>query len=537
MSGFSQTHAILWAQGRSIWNWYPRSSRGGIVFTAAGTALWYGMAAAAAVGAAFVFSNPANRALFPRFLGGGLFLALLYCQLVPLLLASSGISLDLRKLLVYPIPSARLFGLEVLLRVSVCGEVLTVLAGTALGLALNPMVPPAGLLALALFAAFNLLLSAGLRDLLRRILARRGVREAFMFLLVLAAALPQLLLMRRDPSSLGRATQFVSLSLSPWTAAADIALGGRSSAQWLALLGWTLAAWAFGRWQFIRSLAFDEREAGATPSAAPRYTQPFERLLAWPSAVFKDPLGALVEKELRFLARAPRFRLVFLMGFSFGLLVWLPLAFGRYHGPSSGFAANYLTFVSVYALLLLGEVTFYNMFGFDRAAAQAYYVLPVRLHTVVVAKNLAAVFFVLAEVTLVALVCALLRMPVSLPRVVEAYAVTAIMSVYMLAVGNLSSTHFPRPVDPAQSWRSGGAGRFQAMLLLVYPVLSIPILLAYLARYAFESNLAFYAVLAVAGAIGTVFYWVATDSALAAAERNKERILAALGSGQGPVAA
>ena len=42
-----------------------------------------------------------------------------------------------------------------------------------------------------------------------------------------------------------------------------------------------------------------------------------------------DRFGVLVEKDIRFLSRAPRFRLVFLMGFTFGLLIWLPLAFGR----------------------------------------------------------------------------------------------------------------------------------------------------------------------------------------------------------------
>jgi hypothetical protein len=32
-------------------------------------------------------------------------------------------------------------------------------------------------------------------------------------------------------------------------------------------------------------------------------------------------MGAIVEKELRSLARTPRYRMVFVMGFSFGLMV------------------------------------------------------------------------------------------------------------------------------------------------------------------------------------------------------------------------
>ncbi len=537
MTGFAQARAILWVQWRSIWNFYPRASRGGLLFTIAGTVLWYGFWAATAVGAAFLFASPTSRGLFPQLLHGGLLLATLYWQVVPILLASAGVSLDLKKLLVYPIPNRQLFWLEVLLRASVAIEVLVVLAGAAVGLAVNPLTPLMGVCGLALFAAFNLFLSAGLRDLLRRLLARRRVRELVIFLLVLLAALPQFLVLKGVPAPIKRMAGSDWFGIAPWTAASDVALNSRSAIAWAALAAWTLAAWCFGRWQFARSLRFDEREAGAAPASAAQSRWRLDRMLGWPSLIFPDPLGALVEKEIRFLVRAPRFRLVFLMGFSFGLLVWLPFAFGRGPGVGSTLSANYLTFVSVYALLLLGEVTFYNMFGFDRAATQAYYVLPVPLRTVIVAKNLAAAFFVLAEVTAVAAVCALLRMPVTAIKLVEAYSVTAVLAIHMFAVGNLSSTHFPRAVDPAQSWRSGGVGRFHAMLLLIYPLLGIPIFLAYLARYAFETALAFYGVLGVASVIGASVYWVALDSALEAAAGRKEQILAALSQGPGPVTA
>lgn len=535
MTGFAQARAILRIQWCSLWNFYPRASRSGLLFTITGTVLWYGFWATAAVGVAFLFASPASRGLFPQILHGGLLLATLYWQVVPILLASAGVSLDLKKLLVYPIPHNQLFTLEVLLRASVAIEVLVVLAGAAVGLAINPMTPLGGLGGLALFAAFNLFLSVGLRDLLRRLLARRRVRELVVFLMVLLAALPQLLVLKGVPAPIKRLAVLDWFGIAPWTSAANVTLNCHDASGWAALAAWTLAAWCFGRWQFARSLRFDEREAGAAPVAAARSRWPLDRLLGWPSVIFSDPLGALVEKEIRFLARTPRFRLVFLMGFSFGLLVWLPFAFGRGPGAGSVVSANYLAFVSVYALLLLGEVTFYNMFGFDRAAAQVYYVLPVPMRTVIVAKNLAAAFFVLAEVTAVAAVCALLKLPVTAVKLVEAYSVTAVLAIHMLAVGNLSSTHFPRAVDPAQSWRSGGVGRFHAMLLLIYPLLGIPIALAYLARYAFETALAFYGVLGVASVIGAIVYWVALESALDAAAERKEQILAALSQGAGPL--
>ena len=54
----------------------------------------------------------------------------------------------------------------------------------------------------------------------------------------------------------------------------------------------------------------------------------------WKRLWRRRQMEAQLEKELRFLSRAPRFRLVFMMGFSFGLLIWAPMAFGR--ATSSG---------------------------------------------------------------------------------------------------------------------------------------------------------------------------------------------------------
>ncbi|MCP5117701.1 MAG: hypothetical protein GY953_43315, partial [bacterium] len=155
----------------------------------------------------------------------------------------------------------------------------------------------------------------------------------------------------------------------PFAAVSRIAVEEVALTPWLVLLAWTALAYALGRWQFERSLVFDRDEAGAAAGRRRRASW-MDGLFRWPSLFFSDPLAALVEKELRFLSRAPRFRLVFVMGFSFGLLVWLPIAFAGGRGGGSVFASNYLTFVSVYALLLLAEATFWNAFGFDRAAAQ-----------------------------------------------------------------------------------------------------------------------------------------------------------------------
>ena len=151
-----------------------------------------------------------------------------------------------------------------------------------------------------------------------------------MLLLVSVAALPQLLFATRRPT--GGLRNFFAHAPGgfwPWTAVSNIALG---SAVLLPILILTvLGAAALSSAPGSSSAACVTTRM--TPSAhAGTNTRPLSRvesLLPPPIVLLPDPLAAVVEKELRALSRTPRFRMVFIMGFSFGLLVWLPITLGR----------------------------------------------------------------------------------------------------------------------------------------------------------------------------------------------------------------
>jgi len=130
---------ILWAQYRTLMNYYPRA-RGGSWFGILATVLWYGMFSFAAWGVYLLLSS--TKGGVTQFLSPGLLLVFLYWQLVPILLISTGASLDLRKLVAYPIPTGDLFSIEVLLRVTAAIEMFIVLLGAGLGEALPTL--PAG---------------------------------------------------------------------------------------------------------------------------------------------------------------------------------------------------------------------------------------------------------------------------------------------------------------------------------------------------------------------------------------------------------
>src|SRR6185503_5594933 len=116
----------------------------------------------------------AARAAVPMlatWLPAGLLGVCLYWQIVPVVSASMGSALDMRKLLIYPAPHGNLFAVEVLLRLTTAFEMVMILAGGAIGLMRNPAAggwraAPRVVPLVAIYVLFNLLLASGLRSLI-----------------------------------------------------------------------------------------------------------------------------------------------------------------------------------------------------------------------------------------------------------------------------------------------------------------------------------------------------------------------------------
>lgn len=531
--------AILTAQFRTIRNLYPRQGWVGVLMSTLLSTLWYGLWCVLAYFTARSFAEPHMARSLGEILPNGLLLVLLYWQLVPLLMVTSGFSLDSKKLLVYPIPTGRMFAIETLLRLSSSLEMVLITFGAALGLAFNPSVPRWGFLVLVPFGIFNVLVAVGVKDLLTRWLQRRGWREMVILLFVVLAATPQYIGVYGIPTWFTQITDWTNFSWMPWAGAAELVLGRPTWTGSITFPLWLIGAYLFARWQFERTLVFDadERRASERATRSPLRVRVVEWFYRVPNRLWDDPLGVLIEKELRFLSRAPRFRLVFLMGFSFGVVLWLPMAFGSV--GSSAFrnvmAPNFFTVICVYALTLLGEVALWNNLGFDRSAVQIYFLAPLDWTTVLLAKNIAGLFFLVAEVGVIGAIMLAMQLPLGPLKILDALLVTVIFAVYLFAVGNLGSVHYPRPMDPAQSWRANTGSRFQFMLLIVYPLAALPILLAYAARHVAGSEWLFYGVLALDALLAMACYRLSLIWAVAAVETRREQIVTTLSAGSGPV--
>jgi ABC-2 type transport system permease protein len=528
--------AILWAQLRSM---RLGARRGATVGVVAGT-LWYGLWSLLGC-LAFGAASAAEAAELEYALPLAFLAVLLYWQVVPVISASMGSGLDMRKLLAYPVPHGRLFVAELLLRLVGGAEMLLILAGGTAGLLYNDKahVGVDVCAAALLFVTFNVLLASGVRSLLERLLARRRVREALLLTILAVWMVPRLLVVTGvRPKWFYQVGAALDLPVWPWSAAARAAFasaGFPAGVAFVSLFCWiVLAAW-FGRRQFERSLRDDPGAAEAAPSEGKPGDRRFlEAFYRFPGLIWRDPVAAIAEKELRSLARSPRFRTVFVMGFTFGLLVWLPMAINHRARPGA-MSRYFLTIVCVYAMTLLGQVSYWNCFGMDRSAVQIYFAAPQPLAAALVGKNIACLVFIYLDVLIVTGVTAALRMTAGWGHVIETMIVVGICSLYLLALGNISSVEYPRPLRPERVSQGGAAGRFQALIFLLYPLALLPVALAYLARYAFESETVFAAVLAVAAAIGGALYWIALDSAVAAAGKRREALIQELSQGEGPV--
>ena len=540
---WQQIAVIAWAQFRTMRNHLPRTTTGAILVWIL-SLLWYGLFVALAV--ALVRLIPEVPLGDVRYwMPVGLLGVFAFWQLLPLFTLSSGWSLQLNKLQIYPVPTSSLFGIEVFLRITGAPEMIFVVTGAVIGLLRHPAVPlwaPPSLW--LLFIPFSLFLSLAVRELVLHSFNRKGFRELFAVLLVSIGVVPQLLLAGKhsvDP----RYVHFARNPFTPWHSFAEFSAGRASVVNLLAMIGWTGLAYVLARWQFEKSLVQEDgfnsgRSVGGTSvvSASGRSSRESvrQRLIAIPSRLFADPFGALLQKEFQTLLRMPRFRVILGMACLFSVMIFIPILLNGITGGRNTFINNnFLAVVTLYGVLMMSDSVLLNVFGFDRRATQIYFLAPVPLKTVLQAKNLAAITFIVFQSVVVMLFATLMHIRITVFNVIDAVCAAAVVSVFFLCVGNLMSVSMARPMDPTQTFKKQAGGKMQLWFLLCSLGMFLLVGFGFLARWALQSDWALPGVLAVELVIGLVAYHIATESAVERAFRERERIIDTLSKGASPV--
>jgi ABC-2 type transport system permease protein len=527
----AQILAIVWAQFRVSRNHFRRTSFGAVLMWIF-TAIWYAMFVGLAVFAAVGIPELPKQTLHDS-LPVALLVLFLYNQTVPLLTLSTGWSLQINKLQVYPIKDNALFNLEVLLRVTSTPEFLVVILGGVIGLLRRPDVPFPAALGLLLFIPLNLFLQLAAREFILHAFQRNRYREIITILFISIGVLPQIVIrtglaIKVKPYFL----LFANGHATPWRSSAALSLGQDPLINGAILAAWTGFAFLLARWQFAYGLK--EQDDSFRGGAIASQKESSSSILDSIGNLFHDPVAALVQKELRSLLRMPRFRVALGMACIFSTVFLFPMLVFDGAGRNGFVRQNFFPFANLYALLLLSDILLLNIFGTDRGAAQLYFLSPTSLAAVIRAKNLVAWLFIIVIDVLVALVTSFVSHSSAI-NLAAGFLASAVATIHLMWAGNLLSVMTPRPSDPSSTMQKKGNAKNQLWILACTIGMAVLVGFAYLARWALDSDWALLGVLVFEFVIGYVVYRVALDSTVERGMAERERIIDTLSKTNSPI--
>jgi len=381
-------------------------------------------------------------------------------------------------------------------------------------------------LAAVLFAAFNVLLTRMVFAWLDRWLAQRKTREVlgmvFLFLILGAQALnPGLYVKHGQPSRQTYVTMLhvaheanrVQTVSPPGLAALAIGEAERGRGAFIAraLGGLALYGLAAGSLLCLRLRA---QYRGESLGEAPQQAAKAE--VRRPGFDLSGPIGAVVEKELRYLARSG------VMLYSLVAPLVMLFILGRSGSGGESLGARYALPIGVaYGFLGLTRLV-YNSLGGEGAGIQLYFMSPTPMRTVMLAKNF--VHLVLFTVELV-IVCTIVVLRFGLPDT-QMLTTTACWLLFalpvQLAAGNaLSITMGYRMTLTRMSREQGATGNGLLSLLIQLLVFAIGAGVYFALLHFGEAQLAAPVFLVLAA--GGVTAWIrglARSDALAARRRD-----------------
>jgi ABC-2 type transport system permease protein len=428
-----------------------------------------------------------------------------FWQMIPVMLASFQEQFDLGILLRFPVR----FGSYMLLYM-VFGlvDISTILGGLfCAGVWVGVAVARPGLLlwttvALAVFAAFNILLVRAVFAWIERWLAQRRTREILGAIFMIALLSLQVLnpaLYQKRGAGHGRGIQNkeqlreaqaryapivnqvyeVQKWLPPGLAvqvmqnsAEEQPLSGAVSLGVLGLysllVGWVLAVRLKSEYRGENlgvAPARDKAKAKARVSAGiPAKSLAASASQAGISRGISGPVAAIIEKDLRSLMRT--LPLLYAIGAPLLLVLVFSGVFIKNGAPEASMFPLALPVCLVYAQLGFTQI-FYNNLGTEGAGIQLYFLSPTSMRTVMLAKNLLhSVLF--AVVAMVAVLLAIVRLGVPDPIIAAATVAWLFFSLPSnLAAGIIFSLRMPYRVNPGKISRQRGSQGNALLSLLV----------------------------------------------------------------------
>jgi ABC-2 type transport system permease protein len=342
------------------------------------------------------------------------------------------------------------------------------LLGAAFGASLAaPGFAPWILFVVALFGVSNLLVVRALFSWIDRWLAQRKTREIMgilFFFCIIAFQMtgPIVNHLRRQhfqlPAYMSQAV-VIQRYLPAGLAAEGISRALRGD--WQVALGSAALLLAFASgFLFLLHVRMRGQYVGENfgegVSRARAKTEKLETRSGWQLPGLSSQVAAIVEKEARYLLRSGPLLFTLIMP----VVVLVIFHFGGNPARRGALARNQnLAFAAgaAYSLLLLTNMI-YNVFGADGVGIQFFFMAPVRMRTVMFAKNLIHMGVLATEMCLIFAATSLLYSPPS-PDAVAAVLTAVLFAAPMdLSIGNLLSLYSPKKFDYSTFGRQRAPG-------------------------------------------------------------------------------
>ncbi len=413
-------------------------------------------------------------------------------QMVSFTTSASGPSFDLASLIRFPIRYWDYFLLRLSFGLLDPPNLIGMACLLSMTIGITVAYPPLlfwAALALFTFGATNVFFSRMVYAWLERFLAQRKTRELVTVAILFASLGFQVIAQfthRLAPHGQHRA-------LSPWIVTAGHLLKAINSflppglaANSITLMRADLAPLAFANlcalalWATAFLFLFHRRilaqfhgeNLSEAPSATrvPAAAQP-KSIAANPglaplAGILSPTVSALLLKEFRYLLRSgPKLYALVLPAF----MVFIfssrnsSLAYAGVTHASGSFVFSY---GCLYLQLMLVAML-YNSLGSDAQGVQFYFMAPIRLRDVLLAKNILTFGILLAELLLIYIAAATLAQPPALDVTVATIAGTLFLFLLSLAIGNVRSLVSPKVIHPTQVRKQNISGLNSLISLVV----------------------------------------------------------------------
>ncbi len=466
--------------------------------------------------------------------------ALLMWQFTPIMAISFREEYDLSGLARYPLGFGAYYILFIFFGFFDLSTIfgLASLLGIAIGVSLaRPALLPIGLLALAIFAAFNILLNRAIFAWLSRWLARRRSREilgVFFFIVVVAAELMNPALHEfhlRLPANLLALLKILipfDALFPPGLVSGGMlavthghllraALSLAGLAAWTILPGATLAARLRAQYRGENLSEAPARKPEAAPAKGTNRPSRFD---------VTGPVAAVMVKEARYLMRSYQL----LYGLVAPLILMLVFTgTPRHHHTGALVAPEHLLLplAVLYAFLGLTRLIF-NSLGSEGTGLQFYFASPAPFWKIMLGKNLFHMILLAIEIV-VLWVIAVLRagLPSAETMAITLCAMTFIVPANFLAA-NLVSLHVPYRMNLTRIQRSQGATANNLVSLLAQLVVGGVSAIAYFVAYARGGPWLAAIILLAMGVVASLAYWLVLRGLGTRARRRIEPLLSDL---------